>query len=54
MPKAKKKERSFMPMSVAGILTFSTDEAGGFKVPKWFPILLSIATGVAVIALNLM
>lgn len=54
MPKVRKKEKGFMPMSVAGILTFSTDEAGGFKVPKWFPILLSIATGIAVIALNLM
>jgi len=54
MPKAGKKERGFMPMSVAGILTFSTEEAGGLKVPKWFPILLSIATGIAVIALNLM
>ncbi|MDW8035978.1 MAG: hypothetical protein RMI85_05940 [Candidatus Korarchaeum sp.] len=54
MPKVRKKEKGFMPMSVAGILTFSTDEAGGLKVPKWFPILLSIATGVTVIALNLL
>ncbi len=50
----KKKDKSFMPMSVAGILTFSTDEAGGFKVPKWFPVLLSTVTGVVIIALHLM
>ncbi|MDK2372569.1 MAG: hypothetical protein QI197_04245 [Candidatus Korarchaeota archaeon] len=53
MPKGKK-DKSFMPMSVAGILTFSTDEAGGLKVPKWFPVLLSVVTGVVIIALQLM
>ncbi len=52
MPK-RKKDKNFMPMSVAGILTFSTDEAGGLKVPKWFPVLLSILTGVVIVALHL-
>ena len=50
----KKSDKSFMPMSVAGILTFSTEEAGGLKVPKWFPVFLSVMTGIAVIALHLL
>jgi len=52
MPK-RKRDKSFMPMSVAGILTFSTDEAGGLKVPKWSPVLLSAVTGVVILALQL-
>ncbi len=51
MPKGKKKG-SYMPMSVAGILTFSTEEAGGIKVPKWFPVFLSALTGVTILILH--
>ncbi|MDK2464473.1 MAG: hypothetical protein QI223_06860, partial [Candidatus Korarchaeota archaeon] len=51
MPK-KKKERSFMPMSTAGLLSFSQEESGGLKVPKWFPVAVSIASSVILLVLR--
>ncbi len=51
MPK-KKKERSFMPMSTAGLLSFSQEESGGLRVPKWFPVAVSIASSVILLVLR--
>jgi len=49
----RKRRREFMPMSTAGILTFSQECSEGLLVPKWFPVALAASFGVAVIILHL-
>jgi len=52
MPGRKKKERSFMPMSTAGLLSFSQEESGGLKVPKWFPVAFSAGSAILLLVLR--
>ncbi|RSN71435.1 hypothetical protein D6D85_16075 [Candidatus Methanodesulfokora washburnensis] len=52
LPK-KSKRRDIMPMSVAGILSFSTEDTGAIKVPKWFPAVLTILTALGIAILPL-
>jgi len=53
LPKGKKKRRDIMPMSVAGILSFSTEDTGAIKVPKWFPIVLTVVVALVITTLPL-
>jgi len=49
----RKRRREFMPMSTAGILTFSQESSEGLVVPKWFPVALAASLAVAIMVLHL-
>ncbi len=53
MPR-RKKGQNYMPMSTAGLLSFSQEYSGGLRVPKWFPVVFSAACVAAIIALNIL
>jgi len=52
MPR-RSKRRTFMPMSTAGLLSFSQEYSGGLRVPKWFPLVFAAVSAIAVVALHL-
>ncbi len=49
----RRRRREFMPMSTAGILTFSQEVSEGLIVPKWFPVALAISLAIAIMVLHL-
>jgi len=54
MSKSRRRKRDYLPATSAGLLSFSTEEAGGIKVGPWVPILLSVAVIVMEILLRVL